>query len=665
LYFTLSPELAGIPNLGRFLDGQINLGLPIFLAENVTMVGWGRKRSHDWAARYAQLRGIPCLSLEDGFLRSMRFGRDDPPLSIVQDDMGIYYDALTPSRLEMQIAAAHSDEQRIRARSLSKLWSEGRLSKYNHARETDLFPEEPYVLVADQTWGDASVRYGLSDRSNFQRMLEAALEENPHRSVLLKVHPEVAAGRKRGHLELAAVSRLPRVLVVGEDVHPASLIERADAVYTVTSQIGFEGLLWGKPVRTFGMPFYAGWGLTEDDLVPPARRKPVALEDLIYAALVEYPRYIDPETRQRCEVERLIEWMALQRSMRERFPPRVYAKGFSFWKRSIVRGFFQGSEVQFLRTNSALPQSGRLATWGAQPSMPLLAAQSLKVTEAEPNDIVHLEDGFLRSVGLGTDLTRPLSWVMDCRGIYYDSTRPSDLEHLLQSGSFDEALLLRAAALRKRIVELGLTKYNVGQGRWRRPAEWQRVILVPGQVETDASIAFGAPAIRRNIDLLRAVRAANPGVYVVYKPHPDVVAGLRKRGSGEGNTTQWCDEVVTDCAIASLFEQVDEVHVLTSLAGFEALLRGKKVVTYGQPFYAGWGLTDDTLPVARRTRRLSLDELTAGALILYPTYVSRTTSRFTTPERVIDELINWRNNQPHALTVGRKLMRVGLRMAKR
>ena len=36
---------------------------------------------------------------------------------------------------------------------------------------------------------------------------------------------------------------------------------------------------------------------------------------------------------------------------------------------------------------------------------------------------------------------------------------------------------------------------------------------------------------------------------------------------------------------------VDEVHTLTSLTGFEALLRGIEVHAYGGPFYAGWGLT--------------------------------------------------------------------------
>jgi len=278
--------------------------------------------------------------------------------------------------------------------------------------------------------------------------------------------------------------------------------------------------------------------------------------------------------------------------------------------------------------------------------------------------VIRLEDGFLRSVGLGADLVRPLSWVMDGRGIYYDATRPSDLEHLLQTHRFDATLVQRAAGLRQHIVEQGLTKYNVNGPRWQRPPQTTRVILVPGQVETDASIAFGAPDIRRNIDLLRAVRLAEPDAYVVYKPHPDVVAGLRRRGVGEEASARWCDETVTECAMADLLEAVDEVHGLTSLAGFEALLRGKTVVVYGQPFYAGWGLTQDRVPLARRTRKLALDELVAGVLILYPAYVSRTTDRYTTPERALDELLAWRHASPPSLPFWRVLLRLGLGLIK-
>jgi len=197
--------------------------------------------------------------------------------------------------------------------------------------------------------------------------------------------------------------------------------------------------------------------------------------------------------------------------------------------------------------------------------------------------------------------------------------------------------------LRERIVAEGLTKYNIGVAGWQRPSGVGKVILVPGQVESDASLAYGAPNIRTNIGLLEAVRQANPQGYIVYKPHPDVMAGLRAKGAGEDEALRWCDELVTDAAMGDLLMAVDEVHVLTSLAGFEALLRGKSVTCYGQPFYSGWGLTKDVIPSnPRRCRRLSLDELVAGALIEYPLYLSRMSDALITPEQALDELLTWR-----------------------
>jgi capsular polysaccharide export protein len=668
VFFTLSPALARIPGIGRFLDGQVRFGLPIALKQEIAMVGWGHKRSHHWASAYARRRGLPCFSLEDGFLRSIGLGQEEPPLSVVVDDVGIYYDASAPSRLEIQIAAEHSSTQLDRARQLTALWRDGRLSKFNGARDTapPAAGEPPYVLLADQTVGDMSVREGWADHTSFQRMLEAALDENPEHQVWLKVHPEVAAGRKRGHFDLARLARLPRVKIVAEDLHPACLIERAAAVYAVTSQLGLEGLIWGKTVRTFGMPFYAGWGLTRDELPGPTRRKAVSVEDLVHAALIDYPRYLDPETGGRCEVERLVEWMSLQRRMRQRFPPTVYAKGLSRWKRPLVRKFFQGSNVRFLHAAQDLPAGACLAVWGTSPGESGDAVRPAASARHEAAETVRIEDGFLRSVGLGVDLVKPLSWAMDRRGIYYDSRRPSDLETLLQHAHFDAALRRRAEALRRRIVEAGLTKYNLGTGgSWQRPAGAGRIILVPGQVESDASLAVGAPGLRRNLDLLRTVRDDNPDAYLIYKPHPDVVAGLRKGGAGEAEAARWCDEVVEEAAVAELLAGVDEVHVLTSLAGFEALLRGRKVVTYGQPFYAGWGLTEDRLPVPRRTTTRSLDELTAGVLILYPVYVSRITQRYTTPEQALEELIAWRKASPAVLPLWRRLLRLGLRLGRR
>jgi capsular polysaccharide export protein len=232
-----------------------------------------------------------------------------------------------------------------------------------------------------------------------------------------------------------------------------------------------------------------------------------------------------------------------------------------------------------------------------------------------------MEDGFVRSVGLGADLVRPLSLVFDSRGIYYDATAPSDLEVLLQDTRFASELLERASRVRQQLVDLRLSKYNVGQAEPLQLPTDRRLILVPGQVETDASIAKGSPEIKTNLGLLEAVRAANPDAFIIYKPHPDVVGGGRYGQIDSARVARLCDLELRQTAIIDLLDQVDEVHTLSSLTGFEDLLRGSMVVTYGMPFFAGWGLTTDRLVCSRRTRRLTLDELVAGTLILYPVYV--------------------------------------------
>jgi len=647
-------------SLSRFLGERLVVDSGIFPAKNSIRVGWGLKPSGLRARKLAKRSGGGFRLLEDGFLRSVGLGSQDASLAVVIDDLGIYYDASNPSRLEVLISAEVGGRELSRGALLLKRWREGRVSKYNHLPEFAERLPERYVLVVDQTYGDASIRHGLADENSFTCMLDSALAENPECTVLVKIHPDVFAGKKRGHFDVSSLSLRARVIVLAKDVHPVRLLEHAEAIYVVTSQMGFEGLLWGKRVRTFGMPFYAGWGLTEDSLPRPERRRTdVCLERLAYAALVAYPRYLHPESGVTCEVEEVLEFLALQRRMRERFSRRLYAYDFSRWKEPIVRDFLQGSEVRFVAQGDPFPVGGDCVVWGKKP-LPEKLSSSARV--------VRLEDGFLRSVGLGADLIRPMSWVTDESGIYYDATQTSDLEKILQEGRFDPDLLKRAQALRERIVASGLTKYNVGAGGWLRPATADRVILVPGQVESDASIAYGAPegvcSVRRNMELLQAVRMANPNAYVIYKPHPDVLAGLRAQGINEDAALQWCDEQVIDIPMNEMLGKVDEVHVITSLAGFEGLLRGKKVTCYGQPFYAGWGLTTDVAAVARRTRSLSLDELVAGALILYPTYVSRKTGRFTSPERALDELLAWLSESGE-LPLWRKLFRFVLGLNKR
>lgn len=96
------------------------------------------------------------------------------------------------------------------------------------------------------------------------------------------------------------------------------------------------------------------------------------------------------------------------------------------------------------------------------------------------------------------------------------------------------------------------------------------------------------------------------------------------------------DRIMRGGSMAALLDRVDAVHVLTSLTGFEALMRGREVICHGTPFYAGWGLTRDLGPVpGRRGRKLDIDQLVAGVLILYPRYLDPVTRLPCPPETLV------------------------------
>ena len=624
------------------------------------LLAWGRRRSARRVERLGQHWGLPVWHIEDGFLRSLGKGRGDPPLALLIDDLGVHFDATAPSRLEHLITLPLSLDQRVRAQQVQALWCEQRLSKVNPVQDSPV-PEERFVLVVDQSAGDCSIPLGWASPEHFLQMLREALADHPACTVVVKVHPDVIHGRARGHFRAKDLVH-PRIRLSADGLHPAGLLQRAEAVYVVTSQMGFEALLWGRPVHCFGMPFYAGWGLTHDRLGAPDRRQQgVSLEALVHAALIAYPHCIDPHQHKPCSIETLMRAIGLQRRMRALAPKRVQAFGFTPWKQRNLRRFLAGSDVSFPMP-WMVPGSGMnaVAVWGRRGK-----PRVLRAADRRQLSTLHVEDGFLRSVGLGADLIDPISWVVDGRGMYYDATVPSDLERLLFDGQWSVLQLERAAQLRQRLVGAAITKYNLQAASWQRPNGIQRVVLVVGQVESDASIRFGAPGLCTNLGLLQAVRVAEPEAYLVYKPHPDVTAGLCRAGVGEEIAQRCCDEVLTSGSIDQLFTQIDALHVLTSLAGFEGLLRGVEVHCWGLPFYAGWGLTRDRETCSRRGRSLSLDALVHAALIEYPRYVSRGSGWFITPEQAIDELIAWKEAPPPRRTLVQALFRHWGRLRRR
>ncbi len=588
---------------------------------------WGNSPTSGRGAAMGQVTGAPLVYVEDAFLRSIKPGRSgEPPLGLTIDHQRPYFDSSAPSDLEDLLAKAPLDDAALlgRARANMARLAQRRLSKYNDF-DTALPPPAPgYVLVIDQSRDDASITLGAGSVAHFREMLVYAQQDHPGAHIVIKAHPDSVAGHRPGHFGPEHLS--DRMTLLTDPIPPHTLFEGAVAVYTVSSGMGFEAIMAGHRPVVFGQPFYAGWGLTKDHQPLDRRQRRLTRAQLFAGAMMLYPTWYDPYTDTLCELERVIDALeALTRAHQEdRHGYRAH--GVSLWKRPHFQAFFgRSSSVTFGKTEDEASQDTTIA---------LHWASKWKGDDPGPNTRL-VEDGFLRSRGLGADLVPPLSLVTDGQGIYYDPSRPSDLETLI-SNSVTLPLTAedRATRLIRAITASGLTKYNLTGVTPGFDAQGREVILVPGQVEDDASILKGAADIHTNAELVDAVRRDFPEAFIIYKPHPDVERGLRKGGEPPN-----ADLVARKADPLALIEDCDRVATTTSLLGFEALIRSVPVTCYGRPFYAGWGLTDDRAQQpARRTARPNLAQMAHAVLIDYPRYFDPVTGMPCPPEVVVTRL---------------------------
>ncbi|HED0728150.1 TPA: capsular polysaccharide biosynthesis protein [Campylobacter jejuni] len=618
--------------------------------------GWGRKKSGLKAMNLAKKYKAKFILLEDGFIRSLNLGvENSPSFSMVKDDIGIYYDATAPSKLENLLNTYEfKDEEIKQAKKAIELIKKYKISKYNNNLDIpdDYFQkDEKRVLIITQTANDASLEFGLAKGFKTVDMIKDAIKENPKSKIYIKIHPDVLSGKKQSDLD---INSLPKeCILITEDFNPIALLEFFDKVYTKTSGMGFEALMQGCECVCYGMPFYAGWGLTKDKLECKRRMQKRSLEEVFYAAYILYSEYFNPYLNQESNIFDTIQTLAKYKDIEKVNSNRLFMLGFTLWKRHFIKPFFNAKDNEIIFLNSLkslagykLKENDKFFIWGKRIDYNTL--KSTLVKKAQDEDLSNFtpkisltEDGFIRSISLGSDLTRPFSLIIDDKGLYIDPNKASKLEEHLQNEIFDENMLNRAKNIIKILLENRFSKYNgLKHENLKINAKiGQKIILIPAQVEDDASMILGGFGLS-TLDLLKEVRSKNQDAYIIFKPHPDVLSGNRVGLKDETLILEFCDEIVKDCSIDSAIKIADEIHTITSTSGFDALLRAKKVFTYGMPFYAGWGLTKDKHKCKRRTRKLSLEELVAGALIIYPRYINPKTKTLCEIEVCLDIMLN-------------------------
>ncbi len=593
-------------------------------------------------------KGRPVLRLRPGILQTPRFADDCPWLSATVIG-GARKGRAVPGAAEQSLLAGIEPALARRAAALADQLVNARIGGTSWA-DAPALTETGLTLIQASADGAATMRmlHAVSGRAEPAKVLLLLREDAPSPITIQLVGTAAGLGFS--------------VLIGPHDPWP--LLDRCAELHTADgSAIGFLALLTGHPVHCHGPAWLAGWGLTRDQPGVPPRAERRNLTELAAAALLTGATYANPFNGQAIAAEAAAEIAAEWRRITDSNRAIGSLTGMQFWKRRRMAQFLHtGVRAPRYFSNAraavreAAKRGGAVAAWSSRVPIDLL-----RVAASRGVAVMRVEDGFIRSVGLGSNFLPPCSIILDRRGIYYDPSKPSDLEYLISTAVFDSALIGRASRLIQRMVRDGITKYNVGASDPLTFPPGRRRLLVPGQVANDLSVRLGGAGIFTNDELLQRVRNANPDAFIIYKPHPDVDAGHRPGAIPDHDVLRVADGIVRDVSMAALIDAVDELHTLTSLAGFEALLRGKRVVTWGQPFYAGWGLTDDMAPISRRTRRITVEQLAACVLLLYPRYVDPVTGMPCPVEILMDRLTQNEHWRPGPLARLRQIEGAGHR----
>ncbi len=376
------------------------------------------------------------------------------------------------------------------------------------------------VILDEEKQNRFKLKKVMASEKTFFEMISAAKKNHPGAAFFLLEPKTVRSDKKKGYLRKVAEAN--GVQVLQNDVSSISILSQADVVYTVASQLGLDAIFLGKKIYCFGMPFYAGWGLTKDSIKLDRRNVKRSREEIFAAFCLFMTRYRHPITSEPSSFREILRFIILQRPLN--FERNRYIACIHFDENLITfcKQFFAHANLHFFSEDNAiknaLENNGIILT-GIEPDL----AMRKKFTNIP---LVHVDHGVIdRLLGNGKYVSLRLE------GGPYPT-----LEKILQTVVPGEKSLLRARLFRQYLRETSALREHIDITHI--PLE-QNIILLVGNILNpprnvnnlgevnihDGNLdskglplnSFSSP-LADDFNLIKHVRKLRPYDYIIYCP---------------------------------------------------------------------------------------------------------------------------------------------------
>jgi len=479
---------------------------------------------------------------------------------------------------------------------------------------------------------------GLEDIISNKEMVENIFKKNPNSEIYIRIPKE---GIQNNDLIGLNIKELPInniYIIEREEINSIKLLKQMDIVFTKTSYLGFEGLLVGCEVICYGLPFYAGWGVTHDlygaeSYIFRRYRKNVSIMDLYTAVFLIHNKYFNPyknkETPLGKDIYKKDSFMILKDDIEE-MNNKNKKVNILLKNNKTIEVYKVDDENSLDNILNTIIKYKSYLSYKNRVFVINNSKERIKKVEFLKNvegDIIYLKENEINMndiykndyfIFIGS-LNEYGSKILElkhlgCENIYYYKEVPNKIDKNIKTFFLDQKNHYQNYKFQSdledkinnkivigvldkeepnkyidKYIENKITQFKKGKYSFEELKSKinRKIIVVIGQYEKSDSIKYAGLGLS-NKDLIEKVKEDYPDYYLIFKPHPKSNEKLPK------DIVNKIDLISLE-NVYGLISIADEVATISSFVGLEAMLINNNISTicYGLPFYAGWGVTID------------------------------------------------------------------------